>query len=245
MAARCAKILGGAGPAAVHITARAAGGERIETAGDFSLGRTVVVRGTVPEGIRSVQRNGWESVAVKDGRFEITLPETPLELVARGDDKRTFIMHHAELHCDAEVHLTKEALEIVRGGCPEGAAAWKRPEIPVWEEIHSILLDFKDGALGPAHRTARHLGELPESPDEDKLPAPREGVLQVRGYAENGALVFRGWQQLQMVGTGCILPTTTVFVDVPATAALVEIKGWSAQTSGRFAISEIPVYAPQ
>lgn len=228
------------GPWSVRIAGRAAGGERVDTGGGLTLGHTIVVRGTVPEGVRFVQHNGHEPVAVKDGgRFELVLPEERTEIVATTEPRKMAFMHSVEFHCDAEVRATKEKLEVLSGGCANaGGAGWNTPEIPPWEEVQSVSLDFKDGSLAAGKRFARHLSDLAESVAEDAMPPVREGVLQVRAYAENGVLVHRSWQQLQLVGTGCIPPTTVVFIDAPPTAAVIEVKGWTAQTSGRFKLAE-------
>ena len=240
-AAALRDVVRDAGPFAIHIAGVSTEATRVDTEAHLAFGREVTIRGTVPESVHFVQRNGRELVPVRDGRFEITLPEGPLSLVGYRDKEHHELIHNVEFHCDGEIRLTREKVEIVQGGCTENASSvWQEPVASDLEPLQALAFGFAEGAIRPQHQWVAR-AETIESLSEDALQGMTgEGILQIRAYADDATLVFRTFERLDLVGGGCIPASTGFMVRVPMTARYVEIRGWTPQTSGRFKVTEFP-----
>lgn len=241
-AAALRQLLGGRGPFVVRLRASLAGGQRIDNRTALTFGREVVVRGTVPDSIHFVQLNGRNGVPVNAGRFTLTVPEGPFMLVARADETHYEFFQQLELHCDAEVRLTREKAEIVQGGCLGDGGEWREHERrELWEDVQFLAFQFTGGAEGAIKPHWRSLLKSRPMQSEDEVllqQVTAPGALQVRAYGENGTVVFRTIVRLQLVGAGCFAASNSFSVDLPMFARYVEIKGWSPQTSGRFDVAE-------
>jgi len=227
------------GPFSIRIVGRAASGPRIDATGLISFGHEVTIRGTASDGVAFVKSGMVPEVPVKDGHFEIKVPEGRVDLLAMLDAKHADFFHHLEVHCDAEVQFTREKAEIVHGGCPEaGGAAWREPLAPDHEDLQQLLFDFKDGKLTPSVRFLRREATLESDTEENLLGVTGPGGLQVRAYSDDGTLVFRTTAAMRIYNAGDVVADTILKLNLPLTARYVDIKGWTPETTGRFDVKD-------
>lgn len=238
-AAALREITGEGGPIVIHVVGRAASEPHVDAATLLSYGHEVVIRGTVPEAIHLVSRNGQPAVPVKDGKFEIKVPEGRVELFAETDAQHPQFGGYAELHCDAEVRFTRDKLEIVKGGCPDaGGGAWREAAVKDFEELQQLGFNFADGAIKPASRTVLQDRPIESATEEALQSVTGEGGLQIRATSENGTVVFRSTTGLNVRAMGDVPSTQFFTIELPLTARYVDIKGWTPETTGRFDVKD-------
>lgn len=225
------------GPLGVHVAGGDANGARVDVDAGIGFGREIVIRGSVAEDASVVSAVPF-SAPVKDGRFTLKLPEGYHTLTAYRDERHAVLSTNIELHCDAEVRWTREKLEVVKGGCQD-APSWMPRRVADVEELQAVEFDFHDGAVKPLRRV-RHHAEPLESESEETLQryGTSPGILLIRAYGDNGVLVHRAIQRIELHG-GDMGPTTWFSIPLPLTARTIEIKGWTPATSGRWEIAEI------
>lgn len=227
------------GPVAIRVVGRAASGPRIDAPGLISFGHEVTIRGTAPDGVAFVKSGMYPEVPVKDGRFELKVPEGRVALLAMLDAKKADFYHQIEVHCDAEVKFTSDKAEIVQGGCPDaGGASWREPLAPDQEDLQQLLFDFKEGALTPSLRFLRRESTLESDSEENLAGVTGAGGLQIRAYSDDGTLVFRTTAAMRIYSAGDIVADRILILNLPLTARFVDVKGWTPETTGRFDVRD-------
>lgn len=231
------EILREPGPFVVRVAGSTVDGDRIDLRVRLTYGREIVIRGTVPENVRRVQRNGFRDVPVNDGRFTITVPEGNVSLLAWGDDpKQSLFLGSVNAYCDADVKFTPQALEIVSGGCVAARSkAWSEGVVNDLERVQWATFTFTNGVIAP-HWCYTSDAKPIEAENEETLrtTAGVPGVLHARAFSESGILVSRATIRLELYGGGDIPPSNSFDVKLPLDARFLEIQGWSPGTSGRF-----------
>ncbi len=238
------EVLGEGGPFTIRVRARTRAGEKVDASWMMTYGHKIVLHGRVPDNVAKVMYGGrgQSVVSCQGGRFQIEVPEGRVDLWAMSNDRHTLYVRGADLHCDAEVNLLPDKLEVVSGGCAGTAPADWQPALnaETWlEDVQSVAFVVSDGRLTPRVRYATRTRPL--EVDEDHWDDnPHQGVLQVRAYSENGTLVYRNVARYTPPSqVGDVISTGEVHIDLPIIARTIVIKGWAPEFSGRFEIAEI------
>jgi len=140
--------------------------------------------------------------------------------------------HKLEVHCDTDVALGKDKLTVVRGGCVDAAGAMTSEVAAMAdEEVQQLEFSIVDGVLKPVARSVRRTEPLESATEEGIKGVSGVGGVQIRGYGENDTVVFR---TTAFGGDGSFV------IDLPLSVRVVDIKGWTPETTARFEVAEFP-----